>query len=115
MTTLICAYTDPPHEHTYPDDWTFGGALGLDPRADERWQATTYYYYADDATILWTTQTPLCDDQALDEFTKIAAMGKTFNPKWLGVKRPGETNIEMLPWVYDKSTDELSELGGSNG
>jgi hypothetical protein len=104
MITLICHYTDPPHEHTYPDDWIFGGASGNDPRADPRYKACTYTYYDADASALWITQTPLCDDRAIDEFTKIANMGKTFNPKWLGVKRPDES-VDMLPWVYDKQTD----------
>jgi hypothetical protein len=104
MTVVICNYTDPPHEHEWPDDWEFGGANGLDPRADPRYRATTYQYFGDDATVLWTTQAPLCDDQAIDEFTKIASMGRSFRPKWIGVKRPGG-KLEMLPWVYDIASD----------
>jgi hypothetical protein len=104
MTTIICNYTDPPHEHIYPDDWEFGGANGLDPRTDTRYRPTTYQYFGDDATVLWTTQAPLCDDQAIDEFTKIANRGSSSRPKWLGVTRP-DGSVEMLPWVYDKATD----------
>src|SRR6478672_10448353 len=96
---IVCHYTEPPHMHEYEEDWLFGGANGLDPRADPRYKPTTYTYYDSDATLLWTTQAPLCDDQAIDEFTKIAAMGPTFRPKWLGVKRP-DGSVEMLPWVY---------------
>ena len=103
---LVCTYTDPPHEHEWPDDWEFGGANGTDPRADPRYQASTYTYYDRDASVLWITQAPLCDDQALDEFTKIANMGVSFHPKWLGVKRP-DGSVEMLGWIYDKATDTL--------
>jgi hypothetical protein len=103
---IICHYTDPPHEHDYPEGWLFGGANGIDPRTDERWKPTTYEYWSDRAELLHTTQAPLCDDQALDEFTKIASMGPSFNPHWLSAKRPNNT-VEMLPWLYDKATDTL--------
>lgn len=104
---IICNYTDPPHEHEFPEDWIFGGASGLDPRADPRWRPTTYEYYNERAERLWCTQTPLCDDQALDECTKIASMGPTFNPHWISAIRP-DTGAEMLPWTYDKATDTLT-------
>lgn len=116
MTIITCHYTDPPHEHVYPEGWEFGGANGSDPRADPRWEPNTFTYWNDDATIAWITQTPLCDDQAIDEFTKVAAMGSGFRPRWLQVKRPDGTE-EMLPWVYDKETDTVTfkESNASQG
>lgn len=101
---LDCFYTDPPHQHEYPPDWVFGGADGLDPRADERWQPTTYVYYDKDLTILHVTQTPLCDDEAIDQFTLVAGWFRDANPNWIIVTRPDRTT-ETLPWNYDKSTD----------
>ena len=105
MIVLECGF-DPPHTHEFPDDWIFGGANGLDPRADPRWKPTTYEYWNERAECIHITQTPLCDDQALDEFTKVASFGPTYSPHWLSAKRPNNT-VEMLPWLYDKATDEL--------
>jgi hypothetical protein len=112
MIEVECHYTDPPHVHEYPDDWKFGGANGLHPGADPRWKPTTYEYFDDKIQRIHVTQTPLCDDQALDEFTKIARMGPTFNPKWLRVRRPDGTT-EMLPWEYNKEQDTFYPTGGN--
>ena len=98
---------EPEHFHEYPDDWEFGGPTGLDPRADSRWRPTTYEYWDDQANRIHLTQVPLCDDQAIDEFTKVAAYGPAFNPVWLSKKVPGG-KLEMLPWIYSKLTDEVS-------
>lgn len=98
---------DPPHSHEWPDDWEFGGPTGLDPRADPRWRGDTYYYYDADLTLLQVTQVALCDDQAIDEFTKIAGYGPKFNPRYLQVKRAGTTDIVPIPWHYYKETDEV--------
>lgn len=97
-----CQFDGPDHE--YPDDWIFGGANGLHPGADPRFKPTTYEYYDDKVAVVCLTQVPLCDDQALDEFTKVA--GRGFNPVWLSAKRP-DGKIEMLPWTYDKAEDML--------
>lgn len=105
MIVIECRF-DPPHVHEFPDDWDFGGANGTDPRADSRWRPTTYEYIDDRLDCIHTTQTPLCDDQALDEFTKIANMGRDFKPVWIRVTRPGGSP-ELLPFVYDKRTDEV--------
>lgn len=107
---IECHYTDPPHTHEYPDDWVFGGADGLDPRADVRWKPTTYTYISEDLVELHVTQAPLCDDQALDEFTLVRDWfrGKA-KPHWLWVKRP-DSKIEALPWTYDSDTDMLNEV-----
>lgn len=99
---LLCNYTDPPHVHVFPKDWKFGGANGCHPGADPRWKATTYTYFAADAQPLRMTQAPICDDQALDEFTLVAGRG---NPKWLMAEKDGKPI--MLPWVYDKESDTL--------
>lgn len=98
---------EPEHYHEYPDDWIFDGANGLDPRADPRYRPTTYEYYDDQAQRIELTQVPLCDDQAIDEFTRVANLGPAFNPVWVSAKRPGG-KLEMLPWMYSKKEDLVS-------
>lgn len=97
---------EPYHEHIFPADWEFGGADGLDPRADRRYRANTYYYFDDKLKLIHTTQVPFCDDDALDRFTQVAGYGPDYNPVWLRVKRRDGTN-ETLPFVYDKATDTV--------
>lgn len=106
MIEFLCGY-EPEHTHSYPDDWQFGGPNETDPRGDTRYRATTYQYFSDRAQIIHTTQVPLCDDQAIDEFTRVAGWGPGFNPVWLKAKRP-DGREEMVPWVYDKSTDTVT-------
>lgn len=116
MSDLIeieCGFTDPPHVHTYPADWLFGGADGLHPGADKRFLPTTYTYYDADTTELTVSQIPLCDDEALDYFTKIAQI-KGSNPRWCSAKRPGG-KLEMLPFLYDKASDTVYPSEVSNG
>jgi hypothetical protein len=107
MIILECGY-DPPHIHTYSDDWDFGGANGLDPRADIRYRPTTYRYFDARLRVIDLTQVPLCDDQAIDEFTKVAGYGPGFSPVWLQATRPDGT-VETIPWLYDKATDTVAE------
>ena len=106
MTIVIeCGY-EPAHTHEYPDDWQFGGANALDPRADPRWRPTTYEYYDANLRVVHLTQVPLCDDEALEKFTDVARYGPGFVPVFLRARRPGERAV-TLPWNYDKSTDTL--------
>jgi hypothetical protein len=105
MIEIECDYSDPPHVHEYPDDWQFGGADELDPRADPRWKPTTYTY----TTEITVTQVPLCDDQAIDEFTRICQW-RGATPRWVAAKRPGE-KAEMLPWLYDADNDTVYPAG----
>lgn len=107
---IECFYTDPPHIHSYPDDWIMGGASGLDPRADPRFRPTTYEYYNEGLVLIHTTQVPLCDDQAIDEFTLVAEFGPRYNPVWLTARRP-DGKLVMLDWVYDKTTDVVTPRG----
>lgn len=102
-----CEYGGPDHE--FPHDWTFGGANGLHPGADPRWRPQTYEYYSDRLEIIHVTQTPMCDDQAIDEFTIVASYGPGFVPVHLSVRRPDGT-IEMLKVRYDKATDTVTDL-----
>jgi hypothetical protein len=92
--------------HRFPDDWEFGGANGQDPRADPRWQPTTYRHLAAHLDEVWLTQTPLCDDQAIDEFTKHSELGVVY----LQVRRPGERDFVLLDWQYDRVADLVSPL-----
>jgi TPR repeat protein len=108
-----CGYEGPDHEYAW--DWLFGGADQNDPRADARWKPNTYTYYDERLDIICTTQTPLCDDQAIDEFTRVAGMGPKYKPRYLSVLRPNSDKPEMLPWEYDFRTDTAREVrrGGS--
>ena len=105
---LDCGYDDAPHE--FADDWIFGGANESDPRSDPRWMPTTYQYFDDKLMRIHITQTPLCDEQAIDEFTKVASFGPLYNPVWLAVKRHGESEFKMLPVKYDRATDTAKDL-----
>lgn len=108
MIVLPCQYDGPDHE--FPDDWEFGGANNEHPAADRRFCTTTYTYYDDRAQPCWTTVVPLCDDEAIDQFTWVASLG--YNPVWLSADRyapDGSHKIDMLPWTYDKSTDTATE------
>lgn len=54
-------------EHEYPDDWTFGGANGGDPRADPRWMPTTYQFLDRNFRTIFTCSSALCDHIAAQE------------------------------------------------
>lgn len=104
MVVIECGY-EPPHTHEYPEDWEFGGANNLDPRSDRRYVPTTYIYLDANLREVWSTQTPLCLDQALDEFTKHASIGATY----LQVKNErGE--LELVSFIYDRATDTVNPL-----
>lgn len=109
--TLIqeCGY-EPKHYHEYPDDWSFGGASGTDPRKDERFLPDTYQYLDSSLRVLHTTQVPLCDDEAIDNFTAIARYGSEFVPVYLQVKRAGKRDYVVLPFTYDTRTDLVTEM-----
>jgi hypothetical protein len=107
--TVPCGYGVDHDEHEFPEDWVFGGANGLDPRADARWRPTTYTYFSERLDVLAATQTPLCDDQAIDEFTVVSTYGPAFNPKYIYALRPGADKPERLMVTYDKATDTVTE------
>lgn len=94
------------HEHEYPDDWKFGGANDCDPRADPRWMPTVYTYYGSDTQWLWVTVTPICDLEALEAFSSVAAVAGA-DPRWVQATRPGGKK-EMLPYLYDAETDTVN-------
>jgi hypothetical protein len=97
---------DPPHTHEFPSDWYFG-ASGVDFTADPRWQPSNYQYFDEKLTILHITSAPKCDDEAIDMFSTVANWFPTRTPKWIQVKRPGESKFETLPVEYDAETDEV--------
>ena len=102
MIKILCNFFEE-HAHEYPDDWIFGGYNGLHPGADPRYRATTYRYYDDRLQLVFFSQEFLCDYEAIDKFTRIARFA---NPVYLEAVRPGGVK-EMLPWMYDKKTDEV--------
>lgn len=52
-------------QHKLPGDWEFGGADGIDPRSDPRWQPTTYTYLGRTLRPVTITQVPRCDHEAV--------------------------------------------------
>jgi hypothetical protein len=105
---IECKY-EPLHVHFYPVDWEFGGANGLDPRSDPRWEQTTYVYLDNNLREVWTTQVPICLDQAIDEFTKHASLGAAFLQYG-----PPRGKMELAGWRYDRETDTAYPLGDSH-
>lgn len=105
MIVLECGY-EPDHSHEFPEDWEFGGADGTDPRADPRWSPTTYVYLDDHFDPIWTTQTPLCLDQAIDEFTHHRTVGAAYLQRHL----PGG-ELELVDFRYDGDSDTVYPLG----
>lgn len=105
---LECNY-EPPHEHYFPSDWQFGGPNETDPRADPRWIPTTYTYLDERLESIHVTQVPICDDQAIDNFTQVAGWGKDFNPVWIQAERPNGV-VEILKVKYDKETDMAEDI-----
>lgn len=105
VVTVDCKYGEP---HKYPSDWKFGGADGKHPGADSRWSPTVYIYWSEDFDQIFVTSSPVCDDQAIDEFTKIAEIFPNEKPKYLSARRPGGKE-EMLTLTYDRATDEVAE------
>lgn len=94
--------------HEFPDDWVFGGADGKHPGADPRFAVNNYTYFDEDVQPLFHTCAPVCDEAAVDDFTWVASLGPDFRPKWVAVRRK-DGHEEMLPWVYDKDTDTVTE------
>lgn len=106
---VTCYYTDPPHEHVFPADWVFGGADGMHPGADPRWKPTTYTYRNALLEHVYVTQTPLCDDQAIDEFTRIRDMGTGFDPVYLEIQPPDGLAF-LARWRYDGPSDTVRPI-----
>lgn len=106
MISLECRF-EPPHAHEFPDDWELVGPTGRDPRGDRRWCGSTYVYLDDHLNEVWTTQTPLCDEQAIDEFTKHRDIGATY----VQVRRPDERDFVLLDWQYNPESDTVYQLG----
>lgn len=102
-----CPY-ESSHVHKFPKNWFFGGPDRTDPRADPRWLPASYLYYDAGLRLLHTTSVPFCDDEAIDDFTRVAAFGPAYDPVYIGVVRPGERKQHLLPWVYDKKEDLVS-------
>lgn len=100
---------EPEHTHEFPDDWQFGGPHDTDPRMDPRWSPDVYVYLDEHLIEIHTTTVPFCDDEAIDAFTEVAGYGPTYTPKWIRVKRAGETAFHTLPFEYNHETDEVYE------
>lgn len=110
MTIQVPCPWYPEAVHEYPDDWVFGGADGKHPGADPRFESTSYTYYDGDLNVLWVTSSPICDDEALDEFTWVASLGDRWNPVWISARRADGTT-ETLKFTYDKATDTVTPRG----
>ena len=108
-----CIY-DPPHTHEFPIDWQFGGPNGTDFRSDPRWNPTTYIYLSDKFEPLHRTQSPMCDDEAIDRFSQVATFGPDYNPRYLQAIRPDGIPT-ALPVEYFADTDEVFDKEWANG
>lgn len=108
MISVVCT-SEPHHVHEYPDDWVFAGADGTHPGGDARYEPSNYVYMNERLETIWTTSVPICDDQAIDYFTQVAAMGPQFNPVYLRKREPNGT-YKIIPFIYDRETDEAKEL-----
>lgn len=106
---ITCEWGGETHEHVYPADWIFGGADGLHPGADRRWKPTTYTYRNEMLEQVYVTQTPLCDEQALEEFTKVRDIGSGFDPVYLEILPPGGVAY-LASWRYNGHSDTLSPI-----
>lgn len=102
MITFPCPYGG--EDHSYPDDWVFGGADGKDPRADPRFMPTHYQYIDAEYGFCYLTGSYLCDDEALDNFTLVA---QDSDPKFIAAKRPGDNKYRLMPFVYVAETDTV--------
>lgn len=107
--SIIPCEWNPSTYHLWPSDWIFGGANGLDPRADPRYKTSAYEYYDDKLDIIWRTSVPVCDDHALDYFTFVADRGPSFNPVWVVAIRHNRVP-QKLQWTYDKATDTITPI-----
>lgn len=107
MTIVIpCEYGGPDHE--YPDDWQFGGFDGLHPGLDSRFEPTHYQYLDAEAGFCFMTGSFLCDDEALDKFTRVAMNS---DPVYIAVKRPGDPKYALMPYKYVQSEDTVYPTG----
>ncbi len=104
---IECEYGGEPHR--YPSDWKFGGADGKHPGADERYQPISYWYFDDQLVPVHVTSAPLCDDQAIDEFTQVADMFPNHSPKWLAKRNTETHKLDMFKLSYDRTTDTVTE------
>jgi hypothetical protein len=94
-----CGGEDSPH--LFPDDWIFGGANGMDPGADPRFQVTTYWYLDADLEDVAVASHLRCDGDALEYFSQLQRL----NPRYIFVKRPGKTKRAMMPYEYRADVD----------
>lgn len=110
MIEMVCEYAETCTEHIFPDDWQLGGPAGTDPRLDPRFQPRVYIYLDRTLHPIHTTVTPLCLEQAIDEFTKVANFGPGYNPVYLQTKQL-DRRLELVDWQYDADTDYVFPLG----
>lgn len=106
---ITCTLGGESHEHIYPGDWIFGGADGTHPASDPRYKPTTYTYRDEELDHIYVTQTPLCEEQALDEFTWVRNTFPGSNPVYLEITLPGEVP-KFARWRYNSTNDTLSPI-----
>ncbi len=106
-----CGYLDEGEEVCceFPEDWIFGGADNLHPGADPRWEASVYRYLNEYAEEVFITTAPICEHQALDQFTDVSSFGDT-HPRYLEIRGPGEREFITLGWEYREANDTLYRL-----
>ena len=56
---------------------------------------------------VWLTSAPITDEQALDYFATVNEMFPKAGIKHVKVRRTGETEYTILPFVFRKETNEV--------
>lgn len=95
MTIILRRHHIPDCEHEYPDDWEFGGANGGDPRADRRWQPTTYEYLNRNLRPVYVSTVPLCDHEAIHRERVLVDTFRGSRIFYIRATRPDDT-VEMI-------------------
>ena len=95
------------HIHELPDDWYITDTGDL--RADPRFRPVVYEYWNAQVRVIHVSVVPFCDMEALDYCTAVGGFGPGFDPIMVSkiVNIDGKRKAEMLPWRYDKETDEV--------
>lgn len=99
-------YSDPPTQISRFADVS---ESPISPKADPNWRPTTYEYYDEKLNLIFVSQTPNSDNEAIDKFAWVAGLGSGYNPVYLKAIRPDGTRV-TIPWTYDKEENTAYEV-----
>ena len=83
---------------------------GTDPEVREaiwgnpgsRSSSVNYQYLDDQLQLIWVTNVPNNNQEALNYFHRLVTWG--FRPRFVQVKLPGKDQYEILPYQYNPDT-----------